>query len=81
MNYRIVEKIHQDPYTMVKIETTININGKKIKLEGVGFTKRNSCDAPNPQIGAEVAETRAKEMIRKKRNEIKKALKKQLIEN
>lgn len=76
MNYRIIEKVHQDPYTMVRIEADVSVNGKTIRLEGRGFTKRNSCDAPNQRVGFEVAETRAKEVIRKKRDKLKQALKK-----
>ena len=81
MNYRIVEKVHQDPYTMARIEADVNVGGRTITIEGRGFTKRNSCDAPNAKIGYEVAETRAKEAIRQKRDKLKQVLKKTVMEN
>jgi len=71
MNYKIVERTHKDPYTYVKLEAKANIAGFTTTLTGIGFTKRNACDAPDKRVGYEVAEARAKEDIRKQRSKIK----------
>lgn len=78
-NYRVKQKVHKDPYTYVKLEANFNIGNRTIVIEGEGFTKRNSCDAPNKKIGLEVAETRAKDDLRKKREKIKTALRKKQL--
>lgn len=75
-NYTVLEKVHKDPYTYVKIASKTSIGGKAVTLVGQGFTKRNACDTPNPNIGYEVALSRAIEDLRGRRTKLKKLAKK-----
>lgn len=72
--YKVIRHIYDDPYTFVEVEG--RLMGESV-ITAVGFAKRSPEDQPNEQIGYELAVTRAKQKIRRKRQLMKQALRKQ----
>lgn len=70
-SYTIRQHVYRDPHTFVEIESNATVGSKTVKLIGQGFAKRNACDAPNRNIGYEVAIARAVEDVRRQRTRIK----------
>lgn len=64
---------HSDPWTYVRAKQRTRIPGQKnsVIIEGTGMARRASFDAPNPQVGEDLAMDRARAEIRRKRNELK----------
>lgn len=73
--YKVIRRIHDDPFTYVEVEG--RLMGDTVIRES-GFAKRCPEDAPNEQVGFELAFARAKQKIRAKRKQMKKAMRKKV---
>lgn len=70
---RIVEIVYDDPFTLAKVEQTLSFNGKTRMITAHGFSKRNTCDQPNKEIGKALAIKDAMMKLKAERNELKRA--------
>lgn len=69
--YEIVQHTYADPWTHVLIRERTRIGKQTFTLMGEGFARRSSTDAPNRQVGFEVALVRAREQVRQRRKKMK----------
>lgn len=75
MSYKVVEKVHRDPFCMVHIQQVVSLEKRGVKaiksINGYGFTRRNSSDCPTEAIAEAYATARAEDDMKRLRAEFK----------